>query len=200
MVGTLYPGNAGPRDVRAGKTFSAGTNYNVAGTLQDNGNGKIWTPTTTDQTIAAGIWDTANTVKGDPNLVPQNILSGVQIFGVTGNVVPKRYASGTATVSSQTLSFNLSAGGGTDTNSYVEVSGLTFLPSLIYVVEYSAGTLAYPTVYSVNTYGIVYSNRHYNVQQSVAYVLDGTNAYVNSSGFRLPNGGSGDTVKWEAWE
>lgn len=43
------------------------------------------TPTTTNQTIAAGQYLTgAQTILGDANLVPANIASGVSIFGVTG--------------------------------------------------------------------------------------------------------------------
>ena len=43
------------------------------------------TPTTTDQTIEAGRYLTgAQTIKGDSNLVAENIKSGVSIFGVTG--------------------------------------------------------------------------------------------------------------------
>jgi len=43
------------------------------------------TPTTTNQTIASGKFLTgAQTILGDPNLIPSNIVSGVTIFGVTG--------------------------------------------------------------------------------------------------------------------
>ena len=42
-------------------------------------------PGTSDQTIAAGKYLTgAQTIKGDANLVPGNIASGVSIFGVVG--------------------------------------------------------------------------------------------------------------------
>ena len=43
------------------------------------------TPTTSDQTIAAGQYLAgAQTIKGDPNLMGTNIAQGVTIFGVTG--------------------------------------------------------------------------------------------------------------------
>lgn len=43
------------------------------------------TPSTTDQTIASGKYLTgAQTIKGDANLVAENIKAGVSIFGVTG--------------------------------------------------------------------------------------------------------------------
>lgn len=46
---------------------------------------KTWTPTTTNQTIAAGTYCSgAQTILGDSNLIAANIKSGVSIFGVTG--------------------------------------------------------------------------------------------------------------------
>ena len=45
------------------------------------------TPTTSDQTIAAGTYLTGvQTIKGDANLVSTNILYGVTIFSITGSV------------------------------------------------------------------------------------------------------------------
>ena len=46
-----------------------------------------YTPTTSDQAIAAGTYFTAaSTVKGDSNLTAANIKSGVSIFGVAGGL------------------------------------------------------------------------------------------------------------------
>ena len=46
---------------------------------------ETFTPTTTDQTINAGQYLTGvQTIQGDANLLPENIASGVSIFGVTG--------------------------------------------------------------------------------------------------------------------
>lgn len=45
----------------------------------------IYTPTTSDQTIASGTYLTGTqTISGDSNLVANNIRSGVSIFGVDG--------------------------------------------------------------------------------------------------------------------
>lgn len=55
------------------------------------------TPTTTDQTIDAGQYlSGAQTVKGDRNLVSENIISGKSIFGVSGSVVIQKYYTGTS--------------------------------------------------------------------------------------------------------
>ena len=59
------------------------------------------TPNTTDQTIAAGQYLTGTqTIKGDANLVPENIISGKSIFGVSGSVVIQKYYTGTTEPSS----------------------------------------------------------------------------------------------------
>lgn len=48
---------------------------------------ETYTPTTSDQTIASGQYlSGAQTIKGDTNLQPQHIASGVSIFGVTGTL------------------------------------------------------------------------------------------------------------------
>ena len=55
------------------------------------------TPTTTDQTIDAGQYlSGAQTIKGDRNLVSENIISGKSIFGVPGSVVIQKYYTGTS--------------------------------------------------------------------------------------------------------
>lgn len=48
---------------------------------------QTYTPTTSDQTIAAGQYlSGAQTVKGDANLQSQYIASGISIFGVNGSL------------------------------------------------------------------------------------------------------------------
>ena len=60
---------------------------------------KTWTPTTSDQTIAAGTYCSgAQTIKGDSNLKAANIKSGTTIFGVTGT-----YAGSTGGIASGSL-------------------------------------------------------------------------------------------------
>lgn len=73
--------NAG--DLRAG-VVAYGLYGKVTGSMPDLA-ATTYTPTTTDQTIAAGKYIAGiQTIKGDADLVPGNIKSGVDIFGVTG--------------------------------------------------------------------------------------------------------------------
>lgn len=72
----------------------------VTGTMPSKGAATI-TPTTANQTINAGQYlSGAQTIKGDGNLVPENIISGKSIFGVSGSVVIQKYYTGTSDPSS----------------------------------------------------------------------------------------------------
>lgn len=55
MAGIILPGNATPADVLTGTTFSAGSNYDVAGTMPNNGS-PTYTPNGNTQTGAAGYY------------------------------------------------------------------------------------------------------------------------------------------------
>ena len=54
--------------------------------LPNNGGERTITPSTSDQVLPDGYYSGDITVKGDSDLIPENILEGVEIFGVTGNV------------------------------------------------------------------------------------------------------------------
>lgn len=77
--------------ITATSTQSAG--YVVAGTKSatkqlSTKSATTYTPTTTDLTISSGSYLIGDqTIKGDSNLVPENIKSGVSIFGVVGTCV-----------------------------------------------------------------------------------------------------------------
>ena len=78
------------------KTLGINGSYTIPAGYH-NGSGKVtqsittkaaatYTPTTSNQTISSGQYlSGAQTIKGDANLIPANIKSGVSIFGVTGN-------------------------------------------------------------------------------------------------------------------
>lgn len=57
-----------------------------------------YTPTTSNQTIAAGTYCSgAQTIRGDVNLIPDNIVSGKTIFGVTGTAETGSGSGGSTT-------------------------------------------------------------------------------------------------------
>lgn len=85
---SIYVDLAGTITASATQTagyVSAGTKYATKQlTVQAE---QTITPSTSDQTIASGRYLTgAQTIKGDANLVPENIASGVSIFGVEGTL------------------------------------------------------------------------------------------------------------------
>ena len=60
-----------------------------------------YTPGPTNQTIASGTYLTGTqTIEGDANLVGSNIVAGVQIFGVNGQVTFQKYYTGSSAPSS----------------------------------------------------------------------------------------------------
>ena len=88
--------------VTAGVTTSGYIDTSKTATLQLNTkSAETFTPTTSDQTITFGQYLTGTqTIKGDANLIPGNIISGKSIFGVSGNVVIQKYYTGTTEPSS----------------------------------------------------------------------------------------------------
>lgn len=95
LTGTYVPneppvltGNATPEDVLAGKTFyNTDAFTKLTGTIPSKAAATI-TPGTVDQIIEAGQYLAgAQTIKGDANLIPANIVNGIEIFNVTGSAV-----------------------------------------------------------------------------------------------------------------
>lgn len=78
-------GDAAAGDMLSGKKAYAGGQL-VTGNIQSKA-AATYTPGTSDQTIQAGQYLAgAQTISGDANLVSNNILKNVTIFGVTGNL------------------------------------------------------------------------------------------------------------------
>lgn len=77
--------NATAGDMLNGKTGYV-NGVKVSGNIQSKA-AQTYTPNTSDQTIAADQYLAgAQTIKGDVNLQPGNILSGVTIFNVPGSL------------------------------------------------------------------------------------------------------------------
>ena len=112
--------NAAAGDLLSGKTAYAG-GVKLTGTIPSQGAQTI-TPGTSDQTIAAGKYlSGAQTVLGDPNLLPENIAQGVSLFGVAGALASGAIKGATGTVSIAQWSRS------------VTVSGLDFDPKVVYL-------------------------------------------------------------------
>ena len=60
-------------------------------------NGTTYTPTTEDEWFPAGAYSSKIIVKGDANLLPENIRQGVSIFNVEGTLSPYEDTDSTAT-------------------------------------------------------------------------------------------------------
>ncbi len=88
-------GNATIADVLDGKTFSSDMGKGLTGIMPNRG-GKNYSPTTTDQPIAAGYYDGSGKVEGDEHLLSGNIRSGVSIFDVPGDTNVVNTSSGDA--------------------------------------------------------------------------------------------------------
>lgn len=110
------PGTAA--DLLSGKQLIDANGNVLTGTMPTQGAQTI-TPGIAAKTIAAGRYLTgAQTIQGDPDLVPGNIKSGVNIFGVTGT-----YA-GNVSVSNQNITE------GTTYHSFSK-RGLDFKPKIV---------------------------------------------------------------------
>lgn len=82
---TVNAGTAAPGDVLSGQTFSSGAGNGLAGTMPNNG-AQLITPSTANQSIAAGYHNGSGYCAGDPHLVAGNIRKSVTLFGVAGTV------------------------------------------------------------------------------------------------------------------
>jgi hypothetical protein len=86
LQGSDAAGNATPGDVLSGKTFTNDSGEQT-GTMTNQG-AKVITPGTTNKTIPAGYHNGSGYVVGDADLIPGNIASGKNIFGVNGSLAP----------------------------------------------------------------------------------------------------------------
>ena len=74
-------------DLLSGKQLIDGEGNIVTGTITNIQQQVTYTPTTKDITLSGAYFGKGVTLKGDSNLVADNIKSGVNIFGVQGNFV-----------------------------------------------------------------------------------------------------------------
>jgi hypothetical protein len=208
LQGEGASGTATASDLLSGKTATTDAGE-ITGTIPSK-SAQIYTPTTADQTIAAGQYlSGAQTIKGDTNLIASNILSGKSIFGVAGGVTSKNYASGSIVSATTAVNvYNYADSSSPALSMYpITVSGLTFKPEVIVFISrnnevstihfglYNVDNLI-PIItggYTANLAVVDQSSNRYFVQ------IDGTILYVTPTGFKLAVKASGRSFYWWAW-
>ncbi|AHM56421.1 putative phage tail fiber protein [Peptoclostridium acidaminophilum DSM 3953] len=180
-------GDAVVGDVLAGKIFSNDDDTGLVGTLSLTGNA------------------TAAQVKSGYTFYNTDAKTKL-----TGTNTDKKFASGTGTVSSGLLEFTLTNGTATYSSYYVEVTGLSFLPSTIVIIADSGSSEENVTVFRAS--GATVSNSAFFARYSASGLYTDKKtaiakgktapAYVTSSGFLLPLmwALSGSTFSWYAVE
>ncbi|MFD2330388.1 hypothetical protein ACFSR7_14155 [Cohnella sp. GCM10020058] len=189
-------GTAAAGDVRSARTVGTDMGL-VSGTLVTRAaSAQTITPVTTDQVMAAGIYDGAITVKGDVNLLAANILSGKSIFGVAGTAITgTRFASGSAVQGVDATTFALDNGYGKPGYRFT-VTGLNFTPKAVFIYTASGAvmTAVHAGAPQANGYVLMYSDGSFIRLVNPALLVSG--------GFSLPvgSGTSGVTYYWFAFE
>lgn len=124
------------------------------------------------------------------NLIASNIKKGVTIDGVVGSVDVnslggRRYASGTVTSSGDKSSFQLANSTTMVSKNFVIISGLNFIPSLIFIKEVNSDSI---TVYRNN--GSIYSNivtTFPSITGSGSFVAQAFKADMGGANIGMPN-------------
>jgi len=205
-------GTLGATIITQGGTYSIPAGHTNGGTVTatlPSKTAQTYTPTTTAQIIAAGQYLSGmQTILGDANLSSANILSGKTIFGVAGTAIDgtgmKKWASGTVVSSTNSLGVTY-IDGTTDSKNSVTVSGLLFLPALIFI-KYSDTSMVSETIYDGSMPDNMYPktikmsmfNRGMYSTGTYNYKGDSPYATVTSSGFVLPFSSGGLNCSWIA--
>ncbi|UZQ86043.1 hypothetical protein ODU73_000438 [Thermoclostridium stercorarium] len=113
--------------------YTIGTEEGIKEGTMVNQGAKIITPSTVNQAIPAGYHNGQGYVKGDANLKPENIKSGVSIFGKVGTYEGKILIGSTDTV---TLIRSSSGSGRTG---MLYITDIPFQPHFIYAYDETDG-------------------------------------------------------------
>lgn len=198
-------GNAVASDVLAGKTFTNNDGVEYTGTMVNRGGATTVTPTTSNQTKAAGYYSGAITIKGDANLVASNILSGKSIFGVAGNAKAGYYATGTAISGTSWSSYSTESDASV-TNTYngysLSVSGLSFTPSVVIVYEAGSNYTANISCLWDNRTLVCHSACKTSTDSGqYPYLMKKTNVMgIQTNGFKTIVASKSKTYNWIAYK
>jgi hypothetical protein len=188
-------GTAAVSQVLAGTTFSNATGNNRSGTMVNRG--AVSQDITTQNgtyVVPQGYHSGSGIIRAVfANLIAANIRNGVNVGGVVGTLNEGvRYATGVSGFPSSVMLFTKTDS--SQTNSYyLQVNGLAFKPKIIVITMQSTvnadpGTGPYPQS-SVYTELPTRRNVGYSTVttgKGDMYYVEGTQAFVNETGFRLP--------------
>ena len=161
----------------------------------------VGSPAASTDTIAAQV-SKIQTIKNDAASklgVSNTTPLGDLIASMSGN---KKWASGTAESTNSPIRY-FTYLGSSSTNSayYIEVTDLTFKPSII-IIRSSSGSISftmYDPRYSLTACVITGTTAGSTTTNVTSYKGNSGESYVNETGFRLPAGTSG-SVTWYAFE
>ena len=156
-------------------------------------NGTTYTPTTEDERFFAGAYNSDIIVKGDANLLPENIRQGVSIFNVEGTLSPYEDTDSTATAENIESGYTAYVKGeqitgsletGVQTNQLANKTLYSNEGSVKYSTSTGTGDVNSPSCFTVS-----YENRF----KRIAKVNDKISANVRASLFG--NANVNDVVK-----
>ena len=156
-------------------------------------NGTTYTPTTEDERFFAGAYNSDIIVKGDVNLLPENIRQGVSIFNVEGTLSPYEDTDSTATAENIESGYTAYVKGeqitgsletGVQTNQLANKTLYSNEGSVKYSTSTGTGDVNSPSCFTVS-----YENRF----KRIAKVNDKISANVRASLFG--NANVNDVVK-----
>ncbi len=168
-------GNATASDLLSGKTASVDAG-DIVGTIPSKGAATI-TPKTTNQTIASGQYlSGTQTILGDANLIPANIIQGKSIFGVAGTAKVETF---------QVSGLSLGANG-----TYT----LPFTPDIVFAsgtVNHSSHsgatnkTISPMTFREYSSFGFEITGNIFKNTSKIIYSGDGGSDYYSVSALRI---------------
>lgn len=183
----------GDTNLVASNIKSGTTIFNVTGTYSGPSGSvtptatqaaKTWTPSTSNQTIAAGTYCSgAQTIAGDADLIASNIKSGVTIFNVTGTYAGSSGATvytAETTPSSNSTTINFTVSKQPTIFSVMALENIASATTRKIVnIDYDGSTIKSQTAYSTSNYsaGTIY---YYDSAISQSY-SNGTLTLTSSS-------------------
>lgn len=188
LLGKGGGGNALPSQILLGATATVDSGP-IVGTIPSKGT-QIYTPGTTDQTINAGQYLSGPQVlEGDPELLPPNIVKGIDLFGVAGSATIQslggyEYKSGSFIIPPGSTTYSCNLG---------------FKPRVLFVKYMNTLSGGGPTEYS---HEFISENFHVGYYKRTVSDWELANAItITSTGFNMANstGVNGIVTSYECW-